>query len=192
MIQDWKISSRYFSQLLKSLIILTVLMQLGTFQACISNYKKTQLKELDSLQSFINQTGEIASVDDAMIAQRNDSLKMKLSLIKAKYKGLFPEQLASDMTILSGISSNYERFLKEYPAEVYDNDENAKRLQKLREDFLSNKMAVDAFEKRYPEEKKLLQSNLKAIKETVNRVLPVDNEYHRCSRSVNQAYLELK
>ena len=147
--------------------------------------------ELDSMQSMLQQASEILVVDDAMIARRKDSINMKIDFIKTHLKTKASEQLESDMNILSGIASNYGRFLKEYPSEVYDNDELTKNTTQLRKDFVEGKIDKNAFEIKYRISNSLIVQHLKNAKKTVDEILPIDNEYHRCSKSVNEAYKQL-
>ncbi len=159
--------------------------------SCISNDKKEELLQLDSLASMARQASEILVIDDTMIAQRKDSIHMKIDFIKSHLKTKPSEQLESDMNILSGIASNYEHFLKDYSSEVYDNEEIKNSIDELRKDFIEGKINKKAFKAKYLIGKPNVVEHLNAAKKTVNLVLPIDNEYHRCSVSVNAAYKEL-
>ena len=182
-----------FTLWLKGLLSIGICLSLCFLQySCRSYDKKAELKQLDSLEFMINQAAEILVIDENVISKRRDSLLSEVKYINDNLKSQPTEEVEHGLNTALGISSNYEHFLKEYPSEVYDNLEIAKRIAKLRSTYVGGKLTNVEFAKNYKVEKPLISSHFKDVKETANKVIHIENQYYRSSAALKQFCEELR
>jgi hypothetical protein len=147
---------------------------------------------VDELQSMVSQSSQILIIEEDMIEKRADSINMKKSFLRRNLKVRLSLELESDLTTLMGIKSNYRRFLKDYPAEVFDNGKHKVRIDNLRKDVAAGKLSEKELDTIFSKEKNILTKHLNEVKATAKSIYLVENQYHRSSHTVNEAFEKLK
>lgn len=171
--------------LLRAFILLVFLSSVAV-SSCRPGQSKETLQKMDSLQSYVDQAGEILIIDEEIIISRNDSIKTWTAYMQKDYTGNVDLELNAMLSKMKGIGKNYKAFVENYPVLKTEHKEHTERIANLKKDVLGGRLSDDEFDRIYIKEKKLLGAHLDKVKEIARSIYLIENDYKRSSRYIDE------
>jgi len=177
-----------FSTLLGTLLMMSFSFIISSCQRPFDN--ATVLLKIDTLQQLAKTIDQTLVLDEDAFKTRNDSMIVKLNVVKPQIKDTTNGETKSSIVRYDGIHENYEDFLKNYPLYEFDCDKHKKIVEDIKQNVLSKKMDQPEFDKTYQSEKSFLESLLAKSKTMTYNTYSIEEDYRRTDPVVTKLYHE--
>ncbi len=160
----------------------------GINTGCKQENKKESLQQIDTLENIVNQEQQLLDVDDEGIKARYDSMNIKLHLIREHFKMVMSDSLKNNTLKYLAIRSNYKNFLQVFPGMEYDANEDKKRIDNLKHDYINHTISEKQFQEYYVTEKPLLSKHLASLKYIAVSIYSVRMEFDRSDAVITPVF----
>jgi len=153
---------------------------------------KTNVLKVDTLQRLVNIIDQTLVLNEDTITKRNDSMTIKLSMIRSLYKDTTDGEIKAAIIRYAGIQAIYIDFLKNYPIMEMDEESHKKQVAQIKDQVLAQKISQEAFDKVFSQEKAQLAALNQKAKTITYNTITVEEDYLRNDPTITHLYKKLK